>query len=75
MAQRRSLFGQLTPASPMTPKGGSGMMYGNSQHEQSEGPIIESSETFRRRTTPVVGPIEKRPTTLQEVLAMLNGGQ
>ena len=55
--------------SPLTRKGGSQMMYGD---PESTG---EARESFRRRTTPVVGEIEQRPTTLQEVLAMLNGAQ
>lgn len=73
MAQRRSMMESAisTPASPMTPKGGSQMMYGDPMAEQTG----ESKDTFRRRTTPVTGYPEPRPTTLQEVLAMLNGGQ
>ena len=72
MAQRRSTFDSfLTPASPMTPKGGSQEMYGDPAQE----PIIESKDTFRRRTTPIVGQPEQRPSTLQEILAMLNGAQ
>lgn len=38
-------------------------------------PLYESKEHFRRRVTPVVGTPEPRPSTLQELLAMLNGGQ
>ena len=74
MAQRRSGeygYAQLTPPSPMTPKGGSGMMYGDPAHAEGG----ESPDAFRRRTTPIVGEIEQRPSTLQEILAMLNGAQ
>lgn len=60
-----------SPPSMLTPKGGSGMMYGDpAQAAQGESP-----DTFRRRTTPIVGEIEQRPSTLQEILAMLNGAQ
>lgn len=38
-------------------------------------PFQESKDTFRRRVTPVIGSPEPRPSTLQEILAMLNGGQ
>lgn len=38
-------------------------------------PTYESKETFRRRVVPVIGSPEPRPSTLQEILAMLNGGQ
>ena len=74
MAQRRSGYGDTalsTPASPMTPKGGSGTMYG----DPNEGQTGESPETFRRRTTPITGAVEPRQSSLQEILAMLNGGQ
>ena len=72
MATRRSYFGsQPTPASPMTPKGGSQEMYGDPNQDTT---LVESPDTFRRRTTPVVGMPEPKPSTLQEILAMLNGG-
>ena len=75
MATRRSYFGSLpTPASPMTPKGGSQEMYGDPDQQQT---MMESPDTFRRRVTPVVGMPEPKPSTLQEILAMLsqsNGG-
>jgi hypothetical protein len=69
MAQRRSLFNDALPmpASPMTPKGGSQTTYGEPQSES----MAESKETFRRRTTPVVGSPAPIQTTLQEILAML----
>lgn len=76
MAQRRSMLGYgdsaISPASPMTPKGGSQSMYGDPNQDAMGG---ESKDTFRRRTTPIVGTIEQRPSTLQEIIAMLNGGQ
>ena len=62
-----------TLASPMTPKGGSQMMHGDPEHDAMM--TAESKDTFRRRTTPIMGPPEQRPTTLQEILAMLNGAQ
>ena len=34
-------------------------------------PLHESKETFRRRVVPVIGSPEPRPSTLQEVLALL----
>ena len=72
MATRRSyLDAPSTPASPMTPKGGSGEMYGD---PEQQGTMMESPETFRRRTMPVVGMPEPKPNTLQEILAMLNAG-
>jgi hypothetical protein len=73
MAQRRSVFDQAfpVPSSMMTPKGGSQQVYG----EPAVEPVMESKDTFRRRTTPVVGEIEPKPSTLQEILAMLNGVQ
>ncbi len=72
MATRRSSVGDyLTPASPMTPKGGSGEMYGD---PEQQGTMMESPETFRRRTMPVVGMPEQKPNTLQEILAMLSSG-
>lgn len=75
MAKRRSFFidPQPTPASPMTPSGGSRMMHGDA--DQAMMPMTESPETFRRRTTPVMGPVAQQPSTLQELLAMLNGAQ
>ena len=73
MATRRSYFGsQPTPASPMTPKGGSQEMYGDP--DQPMMTMMESPDTFRRRTTQVVGMPEPKPNTLQEILAMLSGG-
>ena len=77
MAQRRSMLGyngqssMAIPSSPMTPKGGSQTMYGDPSAETTS----ESPETFRRRTTPVLGTVEQQPSSLQEILAMLNGGQ
>lgn len=72
MANRRTVFDRaFQPPSMMTPKGGSQEMYGDT----SVDPTMESKETFRRRTTPVTGEIEPRPSTLQEILAMLNGAQ
>ena len=72
MATRRSYFGsQPTPASPMTPKGGSQEMYGDPDAMQT---MQESPDTFRRRVTPVTGMPEPQPTTLQEILAMLKAG-
>lgn len=76
MATRRSFFGALpTPASPMTPKGGSvsGDGFDGDNDESME--MRESPDTFRRRVTPAVGMPQQQPTTLQEVLAMLKGGQ
>ncbi len=35
--------------------------------------LMESKDTLRRRVTPVIGSPEPRPSTLQEILAMLNG--
>lgn len=71
MATRRSYFGEYpTPASPMTPKGGSQELYG----DPDQPTMIESPDTFRRRTTPVTGVPEQRPNTLQELIAMINGG-
>lgn len=73
MATRRSFFGEATmPASPMTPKGGSGQMYGDP--DQSQQMMMESPDTFRRRVTPVVGMPEQKPSSLQEILAMLSQG-
>ena len=71
MANRRSVFDSMSPASTMTPKGGSMTAYGEAEPETT----MESKETMRRRTTPIVGEIQPRPTTLQEILAMLNGAQ
>lgn len=73
MANRRTVFDAMmpTPASPMTPKGGSQATYGDAAPETT----MESKDSFRRRTTPVTGEITPRPTTLQEILAMLNGAQ
>ena len=74
MATRRSYFGSLpTPASPMTPKGGSQEMYGNPDDSMMMN-MMESPDTMRRRVTPVVGMPEPKPNTLQEILAMLNAG-
>ena len=36
-------------------------------------PLQESQQTFRRRITPAVGFPEQRPSTMQEVLALLRG--
>jgi hypothetical protein len=72
MANRRSVFDSMSPASMMTPKGGSMTTYGEAEPDTT---MTESKDTFRRRTTPVVGEIEPRPTTLQEIIAMLNGAQ
>ena len=36
-------------------------------------PLQESRETLRRRVTPVIGSPEPRPSTMQEVLALLRG--
>lgn len=73
MAKRRAYTdGHMLGASPMTPKGGSRTPV---ESEQPQGPVVESPDTFRRRVTPVVGMPERRPTTLQEILAMLNGAQ
>ena len=77
MAQRRMLFDAMptapatpaTPASPMTPKGGSAT-YGDAPPAGAESP-----DTFRRRTTPVVGEPPQTSTQLQEILALLTGGQ
>ena len=75
MATRRSYFGSMpTPASPMTPKGGSGMPDADGDNDASM-EMSESPDTFRRRVTPVVGMPEQKPSTLQELLAMLKGGQ
>lgn len=62
--------------------------YGNDQGSQRQptydvaemmvdetSPVHETKDQFRRRVTPVVGTPEPRPSTLQELLAMLNGGQ
>ena len=72
MAKRRSTFETMLPSNPMTPEGGSQMTYGDPDQSQA---MMESPDTFRRRTTPVIGMPERRPTTLQELLAMLNGAQ
>lgn len=74
---RRSTYGAMPmPASPMTPKGGSMTMHGDPDGDSDQAmEMTESPDTFRRRVTPVTGEIEQRPTTLQEILAMLNGGQ
>jgi hypothetical protein len=60
-----------TPASPMTPKGGSQQVYGDPDQATT---MMESPDTFRRRTTPVVGAPEVKPDTLQQILAMLSTG-
>lgn len=73
MAQRRNFFGDVpfpTPASPMTPKGGSQVMYGDPSVE----PMVESKETFRRRNTPITGYPEPQPTSFEQILALLGGG-
>jgi hypothetical protein len=76
MAQRRSVFNAMMPASMLTPKGGSQTMHGDPDGDNDQSmEMSESPDSFRRRTTPIMGQVEKRPTTLQEVLAMLNGGQ
>lgn len=36
-------------------------------------PLQEAHQTFRRRVTPVTGFPEPRPSTMQEVLALLRG--
>ncbi len=76
MATRRSYLGEYPmPASPMTPKGGSQMMYGDPDGDNDQSmEMTESPDTFRRRTTPVVGSPEPQPDTLQRLLAMLNQG-
>lgn len=55
----------------MTPKGGSGMI----DSDTSEDQMRETRESFRRRTTPVIGEPDPGQSSLQEVLEMLNGGQ
>lgn len=78
MATRRQFFGPLpTPASPMTPKGGSRSISGDGfdgDNDQSM-EMTEAPDTFRRRVTPVVGSPQQKPSSLQEILAMLKGGQ
>ena len=43
-------------------------------HTDPMNPIQESREMMRRRVTPVIGSPEPRPSTMQEVLALLRGG-
>ena len=73
MANRRTVFDAMMepPASPMTPKGGSQTVYGESQAPTT----MESKDTFRRRTTPVVGEYNAPPSGIEELLAMLRGQQ
>lgn len=75
MAQRRQSFFDAiaTPATPMTPKGGSQTMYGSDAPPPDQMP--ESPDTFRRRTTPVTGQPTPGRTQIEEVIAMLTGGQ
>lgn len=75
MANRRMFTGydqgdMMQPSSPMTPSGNAPSM-----EMASMTPGMEHPETMRRRITPMVGDVEARPTMLQELLAMMNGGQ
>ena len=58
------------PASSMTPRG--------SQPDAEENAMswyMEHPDTMRRRITPMVGEPQQSSTMLQDLLAMLNGGQ
>jgi hypothetical protein len=52
----------------MTTRGGSRETYGD---PETDDPTVEAKDTFRRRTTPIMGSPTITPTTLQQVLAML----
>lgn len=73
MAERRQWFDHSfpTPATPMVPTGGAERM----EKGGNASAMAESSDTFRRRITPVTGMPTAEPTTLQELLEMLKGGQ
>lgn len=60
------------PPSPMTPSGGSGQIYDDSE------PLPFPTETpaqFRRRTTPVDGPPQSPPTAIQDLIALIMNGR
>lgn len=59
------------PSSSMTPRARTS----SPDMADDEYAMQESPDTLRRRTTPIIGQPEQRPTMLQEILAMLNGGQ
>ncbi len=73
MAQRRQYTGYGNDAS----KGQMSTPAHQTSHDMvpETDPYTESPDTFRRRVTPVIGSPEPRPSTLQEILAMLNGSQ
>lgn len=71
MAQRRSLQ-RAMPAMPMTGSGTPKQMYDDRDPEMQG---IESPDTRRRRLTPVMGEPQVQPNSIQQLIAMLKGGQ
>lgn len=71
MPQRRALQGMM-PGMPMT---GSGTSKPAIEDPDPSMQSSESPEKRRRRLTPAVGFPEPQPSTLQQLLAMLRGGQ
>ncbi len=74
MATRRGL-GYTSPPTPMTPKGGSGMMYDNADTSNPMMMPYESPDQFRRRTTPVAEMPKPRQSAIEDLLAMLTEGR
>lgn len=72
MAQRRSLQ-RAMPGMPMTGSGTPNEMIDDRDQAAMQG--IESPETRRRRLTPVTGTPAYQPNTIQQLIAMLKGGQ
>lgn len=73
MPQRPSLQGMM-PGMPMTGSGTSGEMFDDSDPSMQM-MQMESPETRRRRLTPAVGYPQPQPSTLDQLLTMLRGGQ
>lgn len=76
MANRRSFTGydqssMMQPSSMMSPRGNNDQV----AQDAETLPYGEHPDTMRRRITPMVGEPQASNTMLQDMLAMLNGGQ
>lgn len=75
MATRRAFFGEnqiAMPATTMNVTGGSSTVDPDRDNDVE---AMESKDSFRRRTTPIIGKPNVTPSTFQDVLAILNGSR
>ncbi len=77
MANRRMFSGYdqsdlMQPSSAMTPSGARSQQ---AMPDEQMMPYQEHPDTMRRRLTPMTGDVQANPSTIQALMAMLNGGQ